>query len=343
MITKKNYRKPEGLRFLFRKEKILNMPNSSRALKRRGFLWHTEIKVKNKISRDWAIFSLTVRKFLQLDGGQWAGSFAFNVFFSIFPLIVLFVTIASFFVDPVVAGKEIIDYMQRYVPIRGEMEDQVFSTLAGVVKARGNVGVIAFFILIWGAIQCFSTLIIADNLAWDAPVSKWWRLPLKSLLMLGITAGMVLLGMVVPVLLKMTEGRLFTVPDVAFWIYALGSFLIPLLVIFLGLSFFYMLAPQQLLRFPRVWTAALYVTVLLKAVESLFVIYVKNFASFNVVYGALGGIMALLIWIYLSGCIFIFGSCLCAAQAETRSESTKTIIQKNIRQKKEKNKAGNTR
>ncbi|OGF51353.1 MAG: hypothetical protein A2044_01675 [Candidatus Firestonebacteria bacterium GWA2_43_8] len=286
----------------------------------------TKIKIKNKISRDWAIFTLTVKKFLKLNGGQWAGSFAFDLFFSIFPLIVLFVTIASFFIDPVVAGKEIIVYMQRYVPIRGEMQDQIFNTLSGVVKARSHVGVISFFILAWGAIQCFSTLIFAANLAWGTPVRKWWRLPLKSFLMLGVTAGMVLLGMVAPVLLKMTEGRLFTVPDFAFWIYALGIFLIPLLVIFFGLCLFYMLAPQKLVRFSRVWIAALYATVLLQVVESLFVIYVKNFASLNVVYGAFGGIMALLLWIYLSGCIFIFGSCLCAAQAETRSEPTKNII-----------------
>ncbi|MGZ9124416.1 MAG: YhjD/YihY/BrkB family envelope integrity protein [Candidatus Binatia bacterium] len=39
----------------------------------------------------------------------------------------------------------------------------------------------------------------------------------------------------------------------------------------------------------------------------------------NAVYGALGGVMALLLWIYLFGCIFIFGACLCAAQAEERS------------------------
>jgi len=33
----------------------------------------------------------------------------------------------------------------------------------------------------------------------------------------------------------------------------------------------------------------------------------------------------LLLWIYLSGCIFIFGACLCAAQAEGRSGQAKTI------------------
>jgi len=50
--------------------------------------------------------------------------------------------------------------------------------------------------------------------------------------------------------------------------------------------------------------------------ENLFVIYLKDYATLNAVYGVFGGIMALLLWIYFSGCIFIFGACLCAAQAE---------------------------
>ena len=102
-------------------------------------------------------------------------------------------------------------------------------------------------------------------------------------------------------------------------IYALGSFVIPLLVVFLSLSLFYRLAPRRPTRFAEVWAAALCATALLRAAESLFVIYIKNFATLNAVYGAFGGIMALLLWIYFSGCIFIFGACLCAAQAEGRS------------------------
>jgi Ca2+-transporting ATPase len=54
----------------------------------------------------------------------------------------------------------------------------------------------------------------------------------------------------------------------------------------------------------------------LRAGESLFVIYLADFATLNAVYGAFGGMMALLLWIYLSGCGFIFGACLCAGQAE---------------------------
>ena len=36
--------------------------------------------------RVWAILYLAVKKFLRIDGAQWAGAFAFNAFFSLFPL-----------------------------------------------------------------------------------------------------------------------------------------------------------------------------------------------------------------------------------------------------------------
>jgi len=266
--------------------------------------------------RVWEILCLAVKKFLRIDGAQWAGAFAFNAFFSLFPLMVLLVAVASSFVDRNKAGKEVIAYMEGYVPISGEMQSQIFHTIAGVIKARQQASVVVCLILVWAALQCFTTLICATNRAWGTTVYNWWRLPLKSLVLLGITAGALLLGMAVPVLMRMARGWLFPVDDFRSWAYGLGSFFIPLLVVFFSLSLFYRLAPRRPTRFAEVWAAALCATVLLRAGESLFVIYLKDFATLNAVYGALGGIMALLLWIYLSGCVFIFGACLCAGQAE---------------------------
>lgn len=283
-------------------------------------------QLDQKTRRVWAILCLAVRKFSRIDGVQWAGAFAFNAFFSLFPLMVLLVTIASFFIDRDRAGKEVIAYMESYLPISGEMQRHIFDTIAGVIKARKQVGAVAFLILVWAAIQCFTTLIGATNRAWGGEVYTWWRLPLKSLALLGITAGSFLLGMTGPVLVKMARDWLFPVRDFRSWVYALGICVIPLLVVFLSLSLFYRLAPRLPTRFAEVWAAALFATALLQAAENLFVIYLKNFATLNAVYGAFGGIMALLLWIYLSGCIFIFGACLCAAQAEGRSAPAKTIM-----------------
>jgi Ca2+-transporting ATPase len=266
--------------------------------------------------RVWAILCLAVKTFLRIDGAQWGAAFAFNAFFSLFPLMVLLVTVASSFVDRDRAGKEVIASMESYVPISGEMQRHIVGTIAGVIKAREQAGAVALLILVWAALQCFTTLICATNRAWGTAVYNWWRLPLKSLVLLGITAGAVLLGMGVPVVMRMAKGWLFSVLDFRSWVYGLGSFFIPLLVVFFSLSLFYRLAPRRATRFAEVWAAALCATVLLRAGESLFVIYLKEFATLNAVYGALGGFMALLLWIYLSGCVFIFGACLCAGQAE---------------------------
>ena len=273
----------------------------------------------HRIIRFWTILRLAFKNFLRIDGVQWAGAFSFNMFLSLFPLIVLFVTIASTFIDSDRAGKEIISYIESYVPISGEMHNYIFNTITGVINAREQAGLVAFVILVWASVQCFITLIVAANRAWGTAVYKnWWHLPIRSLMLLGITASMVLLGMVLPVLMRIVKNWFFATNDFISWLYGIGSFLIPLLFAFSGLSLFYRFAPFRSTRFSEVWAAALFSTLLLQASESLFEIYLRNFATLNAVYGTFGGIMALLLWIYLCGCIFIFGACLCAAQAETR-------------------------
>ena len=282
--------------------------------------------IDQRTRRVWALLMCAVKKFLRIDGAQWAGAFAFHAFFSLFPVIVLFVTIASVFIDRDRAGKEVIAYMESYVPMSGEMQRHVFHTIAGVITARKQAGAVAFLILVWVALQCFTTLISATNRAWGAEVYNWWRVPLKSIALFGITAGAVLIGMAAPVLAKIANERIFPVNDFHSMFYALGNFFIPPLVVFLNLNLFYKVAPHRPTRFAEVWAAALCATVLLQAADSLFVIYLKNFATLNAVYGAFGGIMALLLWIYIAGCIFILGACLCSAQAEGHRASTGTIM-----------------
>jgi YihY family inner membrane protein len=283
-------------------------------------------RLDQKTRRVWAIFCLSVKKFSRIDGAQWAGAFAFSAFFSLFPLMILLVTIASSFVDRDRAAKEAIAYMESYVPISGAMQRHIFETIAGVITARERAGVVAFLVLVWASLHCFTTLISATNRAWGADDYNWWRLPLKSLIFLAILISTALLGVAVPVLAKMAKDWLFPVNDFSSWVYAVGSFFIPLLVVFVSLSLFYRLAPRRPTRFAEVWAAALCATVLLHAAESLFVIYLTNFARLNAVYGAFGGTMALLLWIYLCGCIFIFGSCLCAAQAKERLAPAEPIM-----------------
>lgn len=270
--------------------------------------------LKTLSRQGWVTTRHAARIFFQIDGAQWAGSFAFHAFFSLFPLMVLLVTIATAFVDQERAATAVIAYVETYVPIGGDRQSYIFDTIAGVIHARVRAGATAFFILNWVTLQLFTTLISATNRAWGVAAYSWWQRSLKSLLLLWITAGVVLLSTGALILAQMAKNFLFPMNELHFSVYALVSFFIPLLVVFFGLSLFYRLAPRRPTRFSEVWAAALCTTVLLLVAEGLFVIYLKHFATLNAVYGAFGGIMALLLWIYLSGVIFIFGACLCAAQ-----------------------------
>jgi YihY family inner membrane protein len=268
--------------------------------------------------RAYATLWIAAKKFLSIDGTQWAAAFAHYAFFSLFPLIVLIVTIASMFIDRDRAGSEIIAYVETYIPIAQEEQRYVFDTLSGVIKARGQAGVLALLMLAWAAMRFFATLIRATNRAWGVDAHNWWRLPLASLVFLSIMATAILLSIALPVLARTAREWLFPSRDFSAWVYALANFLIPMLVVFVSLSLFYRLAPRRSTRFAEVWIAAFCATLLLQISDSLFVIYLKHFVSLNAVYGAFGGIMALLLWIYLAGCIFVFGACLCAARAELR-------------------------
>jgi len=130
-------------------------------------------RLGREVRRAWAILGLAARKFLQIDGGQWAGAFAFNAFFSLFPMMILFVTIASFFVNRERAVKEVIATLESSAPISGGMQGTIVDIIAGVINARGSAGAIAFLLLVWTALQCFTTLISATNRAWGVAEYNW--------------------------------------------------------------------------------------------------------------------------------------------------------------------------
>lgn len=269
-----------------------------------------------KIKDAWDLFRRATTIFFEIDGDQRAGAFAFYAFFSLFPLILVFVTAASLFVNRNRAAGQIIAYAKTFAPLTGAMKQNVFNIVSGVANARGQAGLAGLFVLFVVALSFFSVLIRAVNRAWHCEVYSWWRMPIKSALLLAVMGSTVALGICLPILTEIAR-RLFLPNGSGLgWIFRVISFLVPLLVLFYGLSLFYKLAPRRHTRFGEVWHAAVIVTLLLRLLETLFLIYLSDFSRFNAIYGALGGVMALLMWIWLSGCLVVFGACLCAAGAQ---------------------------
>lgn len=137
----------------------------------------------------------------------------------------------------------------------------------------------------------------------------------------GAVAAIALLwGIAMPLTAKLAEAQLPDMHGFVSWVTSAAIQIMPTLVLFYGLVLFYRLAPREQPRFSDVWPATLGAVVLLRVIETLFGLYVKNFGDFNAVYGTLAGVMALLMWIYRSGAVVVFGACVSAAQAEVKHE-----------------------
>jgi membrane protein len=194
---------------------------------------------------------------------------------------------------------------EAFVPIRAAIESVVFSESAPGIMSLGAL------LAAWSGSNIFGALTTALNTAYDVTDERpWWR---KQLVRLGmfIVASVIL----VVATIVMLGGE-----DVARWI---GSRLgigatgvtiwnliqFPLaFVVLVVLAFlvFYIL-PNVKQNWRAVLVAAIATTLVWIAATMLFRLYVQNFASYNRTYGTIGGIIALLTWMYLSMFVVLSG------------------------------------
>lgn len=266
--------------------------------------------------RTTRILRRALSRFLEIDGALFAAAFAHYAFLSLFPLIILGATIGSFFVDQDRAVAGIVQYVGTFIPIGAERRADIFDTVAGVMASRREAGIIASVVLLWTSTRFLSTLVRGTNRALGHDSYRWWRLPLRSFTLLLLLAGIASIGMLAPVVLRLAQRMVVPESVVGVPIYAAFVNLARFSTTFISLALFFKFAPRIGARLIHIWPAVLTTAFLLQLSESIFAFYLQNLSSLNAIYGSLGAIIALLLWIYISGCVFFLGACLCFAQTE---------------------------
>lgn len=268
---------------------------------------------------------MTRARWAEADCDQRAAAFAYYLLLSLLPLIFILVSLGSLFVDRALATREVVQWINHFMPLTDEQELYTESMIWSVLESRGKLNLAAFPLLVWGALKFLRTLIRSTNRIWRSPTYNWWKLPLRSIRLLGVTATAVMFGILVPSFARVVRTWLTLYLDLPQWAYALVFQFIPWLVLFYGLLMIYRLSPSRPVKFADVWQGALGVTALIWLGQRLFIHYATNFSQFNVLYGALGGIVAVLIWLYLSSCLGVLGICFCAARAEMKAEAESEV------------------
>jgi len=84
--------------------------------------------------------------------------------------------------------------------------------------------------------------------------------------------------------------------------------IVPAGVVFITLALMYYVIPSHRLSFNSVLPGALFSTVFWMGSSWLFSIYVARFGRYSVYYGSLGGVIILMIWIFISSITLLMGS-----------------------------------
>ena len=239
-----------------------------------------------------------------------AGGVAFFGFLSIFPALIALVSLYGLVATPETVADQI-ESLSAQLPESAAalIGDQLNAIVANSSSALSITLIVSILAALWSASGGIGNLVTAVNIAYDEVEAR--NFVKLKLLSLGLTLGgivfvIVTFGLVaiVPAVIEaLPLGIVGTVlANIATWVL--------LLAVFAGsLAVLYRLAPDR--DNPRLsWVSlgAVIVTVIWAAVSVGFAVYVDNFGSYDKTYGAIAGVIVLMLWLYLTCYLVLLGA-----------------------------------
>ena len=233
-----------------------------------------------------------------------AAQTAYYFFFSLFPLLLFSAPILSLLGDRQQVFGTLFGQLANALPpeawklVEGVLKDVVFSSAAPGLMSIGAL------LAAWAGSNIFSALMGALNRAYDVSETRaWWKRQLLALAAVPV-AGVILTTATLVVLAGDHIARWLgnaggvDAGSRSMWMVAQFPLAFLLLMGLAWLLFWFLPDVRQDWR--HTLTAAVVTTLLWIIVTLVFRAYVQNIANYNTTYGAIGGVIVLLTWMYLS-------------------------------------------
>jgi membrane protein len=284
-------------------EFIVNWVNWSERLWQRG---RGYLSYLNKQALGWPkVMTTAVYLTFQPEAYLAAGAVAYFAFFSLFPLILLAVALASIWLDPGLAELYVMERMEFVAPALGEL---LGANLVQIVADRRSITGFALLALLWAASTIFHVITSALDQIWQVKAARpiWRYRGLAILIVLAICAFLLLASFLSGMALTLLDAFMpeqFHRLDI-FW-EAFSSLAITMTLF----TLLYRYLPHTSLSWGDVLPGALAAGVLWEAAKRIFLYFVANYLSVsNLVYGSVAAIIVFLTWAYFSSLIFFFGA-----------------------------------
>ncbi len=254
-----------------------------------------------------------------------AASLSYYALFSLFPLLLVILSVIGFLTGPQTeAFKAIAELVQRYLP--PEVHDLIKGTVISLNENSVGAGIIGFSLLLFTSSAIFGVLRASVNRIWRSPsrvseagsvlkmVTFFIFNKLFSFLLVLGSALLLLASLVVDIVVKTLLELITTFQETFSFIHvdelqltkglqAGSSFLILAIVA----CILFKVLPSSYVAWGDVWPSALLTALLVVGLQQLVSNSVISIGSHFLSYGVIGSVMILMLWIFLTFQIFLFG------------------------------------
>ncbi|MFC0338650.1 tRNA-processing RNAse BN [Kushneria avicenniae] len=256
-----------------------------------------------------------VKRFNAHDGLQTAASLTYTTLFAVVPLTTVVYSLFAAIPEFQDAGDRIQQFVfQQFVPETGQT---ILDTLREFTQQARGLTMVGVLFLLVTSILMMMTVESALNRIWGVRHNRhglmgflvYWAV---------LTLGPILIGS--GFLLSSYLASMTVLTSAASWLGGSDFILhfLPPMLSFLAFWFIYITVPNARVRFKHAAAGALLVSVSLELAKWGFSIYVTNFPSYQILYGAFAAVPLFLLWIFLSWFIILMGAELSAWLGETQ-------------------------
>jgi membrane protein len=266
------------------------------------------------LANAWLLLRNTATQWWNDDTFRFSASLAFYTMFSLAPVLLIAVGVASLFLARETATQQIVSEMQRLIgPNGAHAIKQIIDATTGLGKSIWAIttGLITFLL---GATAVFAELQAALNKIWQVEANPHRGVILKLLLdrlrsfSIALAVGFLLLvSLVLSAVLNALQDYFTQWTPRLPWLWQSCNIIASFLVIALLFAMIYKYLPDARITWKDVWIGAGVTSALFTGGKYLISLYLGHAAVANA-FGAAGSFAVLLIWIYYSALICFFGA-----------------------------------
>lgn len=242
-----------------------------------------------------------------------ASEIAYNTMLSLFPAILAMLTAIGLFEESIQATfRDLAAQLREVAPNEAQALIRDFTREITQTKNTGLFS-LSFVVAIWAASGALSAAMTALDQIHQIPPEQtrpFWKAKLISL---GLTIGTILL-LVTASFLVLISGIVLRflgseIPSFAIVVvvWELLSWPLALVIVAAAFAFIYRYGPSRWNSGTPLMPGAVLAAVSWALISALFRLYVESFGNFNQAYGAVGAVIVLMLWLYMSAVVLLVG------------------------------------